>query len=126
MAKETALALFQNTHRTFRFHVLNEADETQAVDVTGWDLSWMVKKRKSESDANAAIHKTTFSVTGAYNPDASMNTQRVVLAIEDVDTDGLSAGAYYHELKRTNPGLEAVLSFGQFTLRASLHKALAA
>lgn len=121
MAKETALALFQGTDRELRFTVLNEA-ETEAVDVTGWNLSWMLKKRKSDADLSAAITETSFTVTGVYNPDPDLNTQRLVLTLEDVDTDALTAGVYYHELKRMNAGNEAVLSYGPFTLRHSVHK----
>jgi len=121
MAKQKALEMFQRTVREFGFTVLNEEEDT-AIDATAFTLSWMVKKRKSDPDADAAVTITTFTIEGVFNPDRSVNTQVVVVTVEDTHTANVPAGIYHHELKRTNPGFPVVLSYGQFTLRHAVHQ----
>ena len=45
-------------------------------------LSWMLKKRKSDADADAAVSKNNsngITMNGVYNPDPAVNTLRVRL-----------------------------------------------
>lgn len=92
-------------------------DETTAQDITGWSFSWFLKKRTRDDDANAVIAKTTGS--GVSIIDAVTGYVRVT--ISDDDTDGLRAGTYVHELKRTGAGVETPLVNGLAVLRQSAH-----
>jgi hypothetical protein len=61
------------------------------------------------------LTKTTgagVTVTGIYHVDRSLNTQRVVVTLEDTDTELLEGGNFAHALKRTDAGLETVLGYG--------------
>jgi hypothetical protein len=90
------------------------------VDVTGWALEWAL--RHHASDADAVLSKTTstgISLSGTYNADPDVNTQRVVVAITSADTDPLEAAIYKHGLKRTDAGSESVLTYGDAWLQVS-------
>ena len=56
MAKETAARLDLSDDFTYPFTILNGA-ETLAVDITGWALSWMVKRRKSDPGRRGGAHE---------------------------------------------------------------------
>ena len=123
-AKETPLGLFMGTDKKYEFPVLNEA-ETAAIDVSSWSFSFMVKTSKEDADAAAILTKATGSgiaVSGVYNADPNTNLQRVVVTIQDTDTDGATPGTRYWELKRTNDGVETVLAFGEMKLRRGVHR----
>lgn len=124
MAKSTDAELFIGVDHQYPFTILNEA-ETAAIDITGWTLSWMVKRRLSHDDADAVITKTTvagISIAGTYDADPDTNTQKATVTVEDGDTDGLSAGEYFYELKRTDSGFETILAYGGLTLVRSVHR----
>lgn len=95
-------------------------------DVSGWTFSWMVK-RNPQRDADALIAKSTshseIEIVGTYDADPAVNTQRVRVEITDDDLAALRSGvAYYHELKRTDPGLETVLAHGTLVLAQAVHR----
>ncbi len=125
MAKENALVVFNNEDRGFAFHVKDHDDETIAIDATGWALSFMVKRRLGDVDADALIVKTTaggsIAVAGTFNASAASNAQRVTVTLLDSDTVSLTPGLCRYELKRTDSGAETVLSFGVFHIRKSVH-----
>lgn len=128
MAKQQDLsgddALFQGTDHTLPCTILNRAEDT-AIDITGWALSWMVKRYKSDADAAALITKTTSSgiaISGVFDTDPVDNTQVATVTIEDTDTITLSPGLYHHELKRTTASSETVLIYGVLELREAVHR----
>lgn len=107
---------FTNTDYDINFTVL-QSDESTAQDISGWSLSWLLKKRASDLDANALITKTGGSgitITDGANGLCTVD-------IDDDDTDGMSPGVYVHELKRTDAGLETVLCSGVAVLKRSAH-----
>lgn len=99
-------------------------------NVTGYGLRFDLRKGVSDADP-PVLTKTTGSgitITGAFNAVRATNTQRVVVAIEDTDTEDLVAGyynssgtwvphKYQYTLKRTDAGSETTLAFGFVTLR---------
>lgn len=124
MAKETAITQFIGVDVSYRFTALNLA-ETAAVDMTGWSLSFMVKKSKGHLDADAKFSRTTsagITISGTYNSDPAVNTQVATVSVEDSHTDALTPGTYYYELKRTGAGVEAVIAYGTFTLERGVHR----
>jgi len=128
MAKETAItgddALFQGTDFTYPFTILNGA-EAAAIDITGWALSWLVKRYRSDADAAALITKTIGSgivISGAFHSVPATNTQIATVTVEDADTIAVPSGLFHYELKRTDAGFETVLAFGPFQLRQGVHR----
>lgn len=99
--------------RRLVIHVKNSAGVP--VDVSGFALSWMLKRYVTDLDAAALLTKTTaggsppVTIAGTYNADPDVNEQRVYVAIADIDTDGMRPFVYKHELKRTDAGSEGLL-----------------
>lgn len=124
MAVKTDVTLWIGTDMSLVFTIKNAA-ETAILDSSGWALSWMLKKKLTDTDANAKITKTSGSgitVSGTFNSDPDTNTQVATVAVADTDSDSLVAGAYEHELKRTDAGSETVLAYGTATLKRGVHR----
>lgn len=103
--------------KTLRFTIYTDDTETTCQDVTGFTISW---KLASRPGATALLTKSGV-VSGTFNASPSVNTQRVTVSVADTDTDGLTATTYYHELKRTDAGNEAVLAQGRLQLLPAVH-----
>jgi hypothetical protein len=106
---------------------VTNAAGTIALDVSAWNLSWMMKTSTRKSDADATLTKSNglgsgITETGAFNADPDLNAQTSTVALFDIDTVTVTAGKYVHELKRMDDGLEAVLSRGKVTLTQSVHR----
>jgi hypothetical protein len=115
---------FIGTDQNLSFHVKD--DDGIPVNVSAFAFSWMLKYTVNDADADALITLTSgsgISVTGAYNVDPVVNTQRVIVTISDSNTDSLEADRYQHELKRTDAGLETVLAYGSAVLKRGVHHA---
>lgn len=93
-------------------YVCTEADGTA---LTGYALSFMIKQRATDADAAALVTLTTAG--GAISISSAVAT----VSVADTDTDGLDAGTYAWELKRTDAGSEAVLGYGQLRLIRGVH-----
>lgn len=124
--KVTALEpLYIGSDFTYSLHVKNEA-ETEAIDITGWALSFMLKRRLEQPDASALLTKTTPSgvtISGTFDEDPEVNTQRASVFIADTDTDPLTPGSIFWEFKRTDAGLETPLAGGPVELKRGVHRA---
>ena len=95
------------------------------VNVAGWELSWTMRKKVSGA---ALIEKSTteggIAIVGVYDPDPMVNTQRVVVTIEDIDTYdptvdpvvNIKPGNYVYALKRLDEGAETPLAYGALLL----------
>lgn len=110
-------AWFAGEDKVLQFEIL-QADGVTPQDVAAWALSWTM--RKSDRTAAQVLAKATsgqgITITGTYNVVRAVNTQRVLVAVSDDDTDALEATTYRHALKRNDPGSETVLSFGNVAL----------
>lgn len=100
---------FIGEDRSLDFTVLDGDDV--AVNITNYALEWVL--RETPGSGTAAITKTTSD--GITITDGPAGECRV--AIADADTIDLSPGRYFHTLRRTDDGLETVLSFGQAVLQ---------
>lgn len=115
--------MFLNTDRTEVFSILN-ITETAATNITGWALSWMLKRRQTDLDADALLTKTTaggIAISGVFNSVPATNTQVATVTLAAADTKALPAGDWYFELKRTDAGFETVLAYGSFALVRGVH-----
>lgn len=124
MAKDTALELYIGTDHQFAFHVKDD-DEDVAIDITAFALSFMVKRHRSDVDADALITKTTASgiaIAGTFNSAPGSNLQRATVTLADTDSSALAPGVRHYELKRTDDGFETVLAYGTFTFRRGVHR----
>lgn len=112
---------FTNTDHVFEFTVYQE-DGVTPQDVSGWEMSWFLKKGQGDPDAAALLEKTTVGSPSAITI-VNGPTGRVDVLIEDGDTAEIAGGNYFHELKRTDAGQESVQSYGTAKLKQSLHRA---
>lgn len=114
-----AAGWFAGEDKVLKFPVY-QADGVTPEDVTGWAFAWVLRKRDDDPDP-PVLEKTTvgggITITGTYNADPAVNTQRVEVAIADTDTENLDAGRYRHSLKRTDEGSETILAFGDAYLQ---------
>lgn len=108
---------FTNSDYVITFNV-KQPDGVTARDISGWALSWILKRRPTDTDASALITKTTAagSITITDGPNGVCQ-----LTVTDEDTALIRAGFYYHELKRTDPASETPLCDGTVVLRQSKH-----
>jgi hypothetical protein len=109
---------FTNADFTVKFQI-RQADEVTPQNITGWALSWIVKRRAADPDAMALFPaKVTGSGITITNGAAGLCEAFVA----DTDTLAARAGVYAHELRRTDPGLETPLCPGMAVLRPSAHR----
>jgi len=96
-----------------------KADGTRQ-DISGWALSWLVKRGHGEPDAAALITKTTAGspaeITIVDGPQGELE-----FLAEAADTRDLPGGRYVHELKLVDAGEESVLMYGPAVLKRALH-----
>jgi len=123
---ETTLnPLVIGTDFSYPFHVKNEALDT-SINITGYALSWMLKRSIHDADLSASVTKTTAGggvvISGTFNATPASNTQRATVTIADTDTDALAPGVYYWELKRTDAGLETPIAYGKVPLVRRPHR----
>lgn len=125
MAKETADEIWLGTDLTRSFHIKDEA-ETTSINITGFALSYMVKRDKDDADASAILTKTTAGgaivIAGSFNATPASNAQRATLTLADTDTSSLYGGLYHWELKRTDDGSETVYAYGRMTFIRGVHR----
>jgi hypothetical protein len=96
-----------------------QSDGTTVQNVTGWAISFMVKKHATDSDANAKITKTT--AAGGIVLTAPLSGL-ITITLTKADTANLPADSYPYEVKRTDDGSETVLTEGRLTLRQAVHR----
>jgi hypothetical protein len=87
-------------------------------NITGWSVSWMMKRDLDDVDGDAVLQKTTSAGITLTTPTSGI----LNITIADTDTDGLAAGTYYHEVKRTDAGNETVLATGTCVLQQGVHR----
>jgi hypothetical protein len=126
LAKEENIEpLFLFADYNLDFTIYTDETETEVADVSQMGLNWMVKKSKSNSDAAALLMKApSFGIEfiGVFNPDPALNTLVVRVYLQAAETQFLRPGTRYHELKRMDPGLETVLSYGTLPFVLGVHK----
>lgn len=108
--------LFTGADKTLQFTVLDANDVP--VDITGWSVLWGLYPNPFEKGSTPLVTKTVGSGITLTTPLSGV----LRVALLDTDTDNLPGAesyAYYHELRRTDGGLEDVLAYGDVMLRQS-------
>jgi len=85
------------------------------TDISTWtNISFTV--RKAKTDSTAKITKTVGS--GITITDTTNGVVQVALA--DTDTENLTAGIHYWDIKRMDPGSEVVLAYGPINIEQGI------
>lgn len=103
-----------------------EAGTATPKDVTGQSFAWALK-RNAETEEEL-IQKATggsgITITGTFNIDRELNTQRVEVQINRADTYDddepavlVRRGRYVHALRRTDAGFSGIATEGKFKIR---------
>jgi hypothetical protein len=106
---------------------LDAGNTPRMQDVALWGFEFAVRKGDKTTGTPLILKSSgsplEISVTGVYDVDRLLNTQRVLVMIEDTDTaaaDGsavlLAPKTYRYSLKRTDDGAETILTVGDFEL----------
>lgn len=102
--------LFVGEDKTFKLELLdvlgNPVDMTPLMPIV-FDV------RKKDNSADPAIFSKSTSLTGVYNSVRTVNTQRAVAVLSDVELNTVKAQTYRHSWKsEAHP--ETVLAWGNF------------
>lgn len=101
--------LFLGEDKILRLHVKDS--DGVPVDIAGWAVLFNVR----ESDrASTDVLSKAAPISGTYNADPDVNTQRAIVTLTDTETAALSAKRYRYSFKRTDDGSETILAFGPF------------
>ena len=126
--------LFLGDNIDLEFEILSDQPELDEADpdfespdrvpenVAGWDLAFTVRLKDTTADPELIEKRTDSSpggitITGVYNAVRATNTQRVLVTLDDSDTDASSPFAqkkkvYRYAVKRMSVGFEKVLVRG--------------
>ena len=109
MAIRTNLKFFQGEDILLQLTIVD--DDGAAVDITGYTFTCTILANYGDATPVAGPYTIGSGITII---DAA--TGRVDVAIPDGDTDGLDAGPYVYDVKRSNEGAEAIEAYGAFEL----------
>jgi hypothetical protein len=115
----------RGTDQAYDVTVYTSEDKTTVREITGWAMSFLIKRKQNDVDASALITKTTsagIAIGGSFDATPEDNTQKATVTIADTDTDDIYPGVYYWELKRTDAGSEARVAYGTISLNQTLHR----
>lgn len=100
---------FKDEDKQLVWLIVNSAGSPQPM--TGWTVEF--KLYSAKATANALLTKTAAISNGDGTDD------RAVVDSADTDTEGLPAGTYLYDLRRTDAGSEQTLAYGTAILRTS-------
>ena len=108
--------VFIGEDRTINIDV-NQADGTTAQNMNGWALTWELTEK--QGDTTILVSKTVGSGITIGDGDATDDRAAVTFADTDTESGSLPGGAglYWHVLRRTDAGSEAVIAYGSFLLQ---------
>ncbi len=111
MSRKQPLDWFIGEDRTYEFTIYDgNSSGAAVVNITGFAFQWVLL----DSTRTVLVTKTVGS--GIMITDGSNGVLQV--AIDDTDTDSLTAATtYYYELKRNDAGSEVVVAYGTVNLR---------
>ena len=118
--------IYQGAARTLSFTVYTEATTDAQIaaglgaclDIAGYALRWRLRDRNGLQTTR--ITKATSGlgivISGTYNADPAINTQRAVVSLTAADAD-LAPDTYDHGFWRTDSGSETPLCAGTAVVR---------
>lgn len=101
-------------------------DEVTPIDFSAWTLEFVFRKTDKDTKEPPIMRKTMsagLSITGVFNVDPLVNTQRLIVTFTSDDTTLLKpAFGYRYSIKRTDVNNEGILAYGGITfLQATAH-----
>ena len=97
--------------------VVTDRDTGDPIDLTGAELTFMVKRDRRDADADAILAKTV----GSGITVAAPTTGIAVVAIDAADTDAATPGACWWELQSVDVTSKVhTLASGRFVITADL------
>lgn len=118
-APEGTVEYFLGTDRQYDFVIYTSEDQTECRDVTGYETTLMVKRRVYDDDVDALIDVNGV-VSGVFNADPAVNTQKISVTVtKDMTDDGIDPSLAHWAIKRTNSGAGTVLRFGIWHFKQS-------
>lgn len=122
MSTESAIRVSDNwfvgEDKVFRFKVKDAAGAAINMTAGGYSLEWVLR---TAPNGTVLLTKTLGSGITIVNGDATNDAADVTVTDDDTLNAPINAepGVYYHTLRKTNPGDEQVLAFGDAFLRLS-------
>lgn len=121
----TAITVVLACDYSLQFSITNVAG-TVAINLTGMNLSFMLKKLLTQPDSAVLIPEKTvlnngIVVSGTYNATPSLNAQIATVLLHASDTLNLKPGDVFYELKCMDFP-ETVFSNGTATLQQGVHR----
>lgn len=107
---------FAGKYKVFEFPIVDRAGAVQ--DISGWALGWELFKEGAKAGSEPLVAKATGSGIAITNGPGGIC--QVTIAV--VDTAALPGDRYWHELFRTDEGLEGLITYGPVELQASLSR----
>lgn len=99
--------------------VVTVADDGARVDLTGVGLTFMVKRRRSDADADAVITKTVGSGITLASPQTGDTKGKAYITLLEADTADLD-GRYRWELESDDAVGKLTLASGFFRVASDL------
>ena len=107
--------LFLGEDKSISMEVLDR--DAVPVDITGWTILMVLRLSDANADASPILTSSSATISGTYDADPEVNTQRAVITLTDTQTVALTrTTGYRHSWKRTDDGFETILAYGDFTL----------
>lgn len=107
--------LFVGEDKVFFLELLSVAGSP--VNMAGMDIKFVVRLKDKTPDP--AIFDKTALITGVYNADRALNTQRAQVTLSDDELSTVSNKTYRYSWKRMDAGVETVLAYGPFVVEAA-------
>ena len=102
--------------RTIRIDVLQSDDVTPQA-MTGWALTWELLDKRG---GTVLLSKTT-AAGGITIGNGDATDDRATIPVADTDLEAVASlavpGTFFHVLRRTDAGSEAVLAFGDAVIQ---------
>src|SRR5215210_241825 len=109
---------FLGEDKTLSFTIF-AVDGITPIDFSAWTIEFVFRRTDKTTDLKMPI-KTFVNgglhITGVFNVDPAINTQRLIISFPSDDTTSLKAGyAYRYSIKRTDVNNEEILAYGSIT-----------
>lgn len=107
--------LFVGEDKVLRFELVDSQSTPAPVDMTGWTMLFDV--RLKDTSADPAIVSKTPVLSGIFNSNRALNTQRALVTLSDDDMNLFRGKTYRHSWKRMDAGVETILMWGNFVVQ---------
>ena len=90
------------------------------VNMLGWTIQFVV--RTSDTAPDPPVLTLPATISGAFNAVRSLNLQRAVVQLTEVEMELLSARTYRQSFKRTDSGSQTIFEYGPLIVEAATNQ----